>query len=365
MAPSRKKSRPRAGARSAAPSRRAPAAPSRGGKTASARRAKPAPKSPAPPSARPKGVAGPLRLVTFSPGKKGALRVGAVTAADRVVDLGAVARRKGIRLAFDPSRMLSLIESGKRGLSQVRLLLALAGDAGAPLDAVRLAAPIPDPIRNVHCVGWNYLEHFEEGKALRDPSAAQALPEHPVFFTKATGAVNGPYDPIPYDPKVSTLIDWETELAVIVGKRGKNVPEEQGMDYVFGFSVLNDTSARDIQQKKHGGQWFKGKGLDGHAPMGPWIVTADGFAHEDLKVVTRVNGVVKQEGSTRQMYFKVPRLVAELSLGMTIHPGDILSTGTPPGIGHARKPPQYLVPGDVMESEIEGIGTLRNPIRAV
>ena len=338
---------------------------SRSRASAPARRGKAAPKrrlSAAPP-ARPKGVAGPLRLVTFAPKKGGALRVGAVSAADRVVDLGAVAGRKGVRLAFDPARMLSLIESGKKGLSQVRLLVALAGDGGAPLGGVRLAAPIPEPIRNVHCVGWNYVEHFEEGKDLR--GAQVELPAHPVFFTKATGAVNGPCDPIPYDPKVSTLIDWETELAVIIGKRGKNVPEEQGMEHVFGFCVLNDTSARDIQQKKHGGQWFKGKGLDGHAPMGPWIVTADGFAHEELRVVTRVNGVVKQDGSTRQMYFKVPRLVAELSLGMTIHPGDILSTGTPPGIGHARKPPEYLVPGDVMESEIEGIGTLRNTIRAV
>ena len=143
------------------------------------------------------------------------------------------------------------------------------------------------------------------------------------------------------------------------------MPEEKGMEHVFGFCVLNDTSARDIQQKKHGGQWFKGKGLDGYAPMGPWIVTADGFEHGSLRVVTRVNGIVKQEGSTSMMHFKVARLVSELSLGMTIHPGDIISTGTPPGIGHARKPPEYLKPGDVMESEIQGIGTLRNVITAV
>jgi 2-keto-4-pentenoate hydratase/2-oxohepta-3-ene-1,7-dioic acid hydratase in catechol pathway len=289
--------------------------------------------------------------------------VGVVAASDLVVDLGAIAKRKGVRLPFDPSSMLSLIASGPKGLSAVRAVVALAGESGLPLAEARLAAPIPNPIRNVHCVGWNYVEHFEEGQSLRD--SRQELPEHPVFFTKATGAVNGPFDPIPYDPRVSTLIDWETELAVVIGKEGKNVPEGKGMEHVFGFCVLNDTSARDIQQKKHGGQWFKGKGLDGHAPMGPWIVTAEGFDHDGLRVVTRVNGVVKQDGSTRQMYFKVPRLVAELSLGMTIHPGDILSTGTPPGIGHARKPPEYLKPGDVMESEIEGIGTLRNTINAV
>ena len=226
-----------------------------------------------------------------------------------------------------------------------------------------MAAPIPVPARNVYAVGWNYVEHFEEGKSLRDPN--QTLPEHPVFFTKGSHTVNGPYDPIPYDPAVSTLIDWEGELAVILGKRGKNIPEEKAMEHVFGFCVINDTTARDVQQKRHGGQWFKGKSLDGHGPLGPWIVTASGFAHDDLHLVTRVNGVVKQDASTRQMHFKVPRIIAELSLGLTIEPGDIIATGTPPGIGHARKPPEYLKPGDVMETEIAGIGVLRNVITAV
>jgi 2-keto-4-pentenoate hydratase/2-oxohepta-3-ene-1,7-dioic acid hydratase in catechol pathway len=231
------------------------------------------------------------------------------------------------------------------------------------LAEVRLAAPIPAPARNVYAVGWNYVEHFEEGKSLRDPN--QTLPEHPVFFTKGSHTVNGPYDPIPYDPAVSTLIDWECELAVILGKRGKNVPEEKAMEHVFGFCVINDTTARDVQQKKHGGQWFKGKSLDGHGPLGPWIVTAGGFPYDDLHLMTRVNGVVKQDASTRQMYFKVPKIIAELSLGLTIEPGDIIATGTPPGIGHARKPPEYLKPGDVMETEIAGIGVLRNVITAV
>ncbi len=164
---------------------------------------------------------------------------------------------------------------------------------------------------------------------------------------------------------MSTAIDWEVELAVIVGRRGKNLSEEEAMDHVFGFCVLNDTTARDIQQKKHGGQWWKGKSLDGHAPMGPWIVTRDGFDWSSKRLVSRVNGVLKQDGNTSRMYFKVPRLLAELSLGLTLEPGDILATGTPPGIGHARKPPEYLKPGDVLESEIEGIGVLRNPIQAV
>jgi 2-keto-4-pentenoate hydratase/2-oxohepta-3-ene-1,7-dioic acid hydratase in catechol pathway len=265
-------------------------------------------------------------------------------------------------LSFDAGDMLSLMAAGEKSLAEVQSLVDGSPDGGPRVEDVRLLAPIPVPRRNVHCVGWNYVEHFEEGKSLRD--SGQTFPEHPVFFTKGTNAVNGPCDPIPYDPRVSTAIDWEVELAVIVGRRGKNLTEEEAMDHVFGFCVLNDTTARDIQQKRHGGQWWKGKSLDGHAPMGPWIVTAVGFDWSSRRLVSRVNGVVKQDGNTSQMYFKVPRLLSELSLGLTLEPGDILATGTPPGIGHARKPPEYLRPGDVLESEIEGIGVLRNPIQA-
>ncbi|MCM3877385.1 MAG: fumarylacetoacetate hydrolase family protein [Thermoanaerobaculia bacterium] len=304
-----------------------------------------------------------MRLFSFVPSPGAPIRVGALSPDGRVVDLGAEARRQSVSLSFDPADMLSLIAAGKRALVEVQPLVGNSAPGGPRVEDVRLAAPIPVPRRNVHCVGWNYVEHFEEGKSLRD--SGQTLPEHPVFFTKGTNAVNGPYDPIPYDPRVSTAIDWEVELAVIVGRRGKNLSEEEAMDHVFGFCALNDTTARDIQQKKHGGQWWKGKSLDGHAPMGPWIVTADGFDWSSRRLVSRVNGVVKQDGNTSQMYFKVPRLLAELSLGLTLEPGDILATGTPPGIGHARKPPEYLRPGDVLESEIEGIGVLRNPIQAV
>jgi len=302
----------------------------------------------------------PLRLLSFAPTSGDEIRLGALSPAGRVVDLGSVAALLGMKLSFDPAQMISLITAGEKARDEVRTLLDQASPGGPRTEEVRLFAPIPVPRRNVYCVGWNYVEHFEEGKSLRD--SGQTLPEHPVFFTKGTNAVNGPYDPIPYDPRVSTAIDWEVELAVIVGRRGKNLSEEAAMDHVFGFCVLNDTSARDIQQKKHGGQWFKGKSLDGHAPMGPWIVTAKGFDWSSRRLVARVNGVVKQDGNTSQMYFKVPRLLAELSRGLTLEPGDILSTGTPPGIGHARKPPEYLRPGDVLESEIEGIGLLRNPI---
>lgn len=158
------------------------------------------------------------------------------------------------------------------------------------------------------------------------------------------------------------MIDWECELAVIIGKKGRNITEANALDHVFGYTVINDTTARDLQQKKHGGQWFKGKSLDGHGPMGPWIVPASDIDPGNVHLLLRVNGVVKQDATTKQMYFKVPRIIAELSQGLTLEPGDIIATGTPPGIGYARKPPEFLKPGDVMESEIVEIGMIRNVI---
>ena len=194
--------------------------------------------------------------------------------------------------------------------------------------------------------------------------ASQKLPEHPVFFTKATGALNGPFDAIPYDPSVSQEIDWEIELAVVIGKRGRNISEAEAAGHVFGYTVLNDVSARDLQKTAHGGQWFKGKSLDGHAPMGPWIIPAVDLDPDDLRLILRVNGAVKQDGATKDMYFKIPRIISELSRGLTLEPGDVIATGTPSGVGMGRTPPEWLKPGDVMESEITGIGTMRNTIHA-
>jgi 2-keto-4-pentenoate hydratase/2-oxohepta-3-ene-1,7-dioic acid hydratase in catechol pathway len=225
---------------------------------------------------------------------------------------------------------------------------------------VRLLAPIPVPARNVYAVGWNYLEHF--GESLTAKRAA--LPKHPVFFTKGTHTINGPFDPIPFNPSVSVKIDWEGELAVIIGKRGHNIAEADAMQYVFGYAVINDTTARDMQVD-HGGQWFKGKSLDGHGPIGPWIIPASDIDYTNLQLTTRVNGVVKQQINTSQMYFKVPRIIEELSLGLTLEPGDIIATGTPSGIGAARNPPEFLKPGDVLETEIDRIGMIRNVIRQV
>ena len=189
------------------------------------------------------------------------------------------------------------------------------------------------------------------------------LPKHPVFFSKAATAVIGPFDPIPLDARVTTKLDWEVELAVVIGRRGKNIAEADAMDHVFGYTVVNDVSARDLQ-RRHGGQWLKGKSLDGTCPMGPCLVTRDELDGGNLRVTARVNGVTKQDSRTTHMYFSLPRLIAELSLGMTLEPGDVLSTGTPQGVGFARTPPEFLAPGDVLETEVEGIGCLRNPVVA-
>ncbi|TXN76187.1 fumarylacetoacetate hydrolase family protein [Methylobacterium sp. WL18] len=297
-----------------------------------------------------------LRLVTFAPDGSSAPKLGVVRSDGRVIDLS----RASVP-GFDPARMVSLIEAGPAALDAVRRAAA-AGD-GPQVETVRLLAPIPAPTRNIYAVGWNYLEHFAEGQAVRGTN--MEYPAHPVFFTKGVNTVNGPYDPIPYDPEVSTAIDWEVELAVIIGTGGRNIKEADAMSHVFGYSVINDTTARDMQIKLHGGQWFKGKSLDGYGPIGPWIVPASDLDPSNLHLLTRVNGVVKQDASTQQMYFKVPRIIAELSHGLTLVPGDIIATGTPPGIGNARKPPEFLKPGDIMETEIVGLGTLRNVIQAV
>jgi 2-keto-4-pentenoate hydratase/2-oxohepta-3-ene-1,7-dioic acid hydratase in catechol pathway len=302
-----------------------------------------------------------LRLVTFSPQADTPPRVGVVNGKGMVVDVGAAARAQNMTLSFDPSSMLSLVAAGPQGLAEVQRCAAAAQSTLA-VNSVRLHAPIPVPQRNVYAVGWNYLEHFHESITAR--AAKAKLPAHPVFFTKDTHTVNGPFDPIPFNPAISRMIDWEGELAVIIGKRGVNVSEADAMDYVFGYTVINDTTARDMQVD-HGGQWFKGKSLDGHGPMGPWIIPASEIDYNDLNLTTRVNGVVKQHINTRQMYFKVPRLIAELSFGLTLEPGDMIATGTPSGIGAGRTPPEYLKPGDIMETEIDRIGTIRNEIQLV
>ena len=174
--------------------------------------------------------------------------------------------------------------------------------------------------------------------------------------------VVGPDAAVLFPTPHSEQLDWEAELAVVIGKGGRDITEAAAMSHVFGYTCANDVSVRDVQ-RRHGGQWFKGKNFDTHLPMGPWVVTADDLDPNDLAIRSRVNGVTKQDSRTKFMVFKIPRLVAEISAGCTLWPGDMIITGTPAGVGFARTPPEFLRPGDVVEVEIEGIGVLRNTIK--
>ncbi|MGH2516915.1 MAG: fumarylacetoacetate hydrolase family protein, partial [Ktedonobacterales bacterium] len=188
------------------------------------------------------------------------------------------------------------------------------------------------------------------------------LPAYPNVFTKAPTSLTGPYADIPYDAAVTAELDWEVELAVVIGRAGRHIANADALAHVWGYTVLNDVSARDIQHKP-GVQYFQGKSVDASSPVGPWIVTADEVADaQNLRLSLRINGETKQDDSTRNMLFDVATIIEALSRVLTLEPGDIIATGTPAGVGFARTPPEFLRPGDLMESEIEGIGTLRNRI---
>jgi 2-keto-4-pentenoate hydratase/2-oxohepta-3-ene-1,7-dioic acid hydratase in catechol pathway len=298
-----------------------------------------------------------MRVATFRSG--GDQRLGVVR--DEVmVDVALAAERLGKGdLRGATSGMLALIHRGSEALQALAEVVERAPDeALLPLTAVELLAPIPRPRKNVFCVGRNYAEHAAE--SLRAIGQEVQLPPSPNIFTKAVTAVTGPYSDIPFDGSVSEQLDWEVELAVIVGTGGRHIAHGDGLRHVWGYTVLNDVSARDIQNRS-GVQWFLGKSLDGSCPMGPWIVTADALPDPtNLHLQLLVNGVVKQDDTTAHMLFDISALLVEISRGTTLEPGDILATGTPAGVGFARTPPEFLQPGDVMESVIEGIGALRN-----
>jgi 2-keto-4-pentenoate hydratase/2-oxohepta-3-ene-1,7-dioic acid hydratase in catechol pathway len=231
--------------------------------------------------------------------------------------------------------------------------------APQPLAGLQLLAPLL-PNKNVFCVGRNYLAHAEEGaRALGKPLE---LPPVPTFFTKAPTAIAGPDQLLHLSAAVSPSYDWEAELALVIGRRCKDVAEADALDVVFGYTALNDVSARDLQRLHQ--QWFKGKSLDDTAPLGPWIVDAAEVGDpQNLRIALRVNGETKQDASTAAMIFDCRKIIAQLSRGMTLEPGDIIATGTPEGVGFARTPPEFLKDGDVMEVDIEKIGVLRNPVR--
>lgn len=299
-----------------------------------------------------------MRVATFR--DEEGIRIGIVDG-DSLLDVGRAATLAGEEPPPELLDMQALIESGASGLERVRAL-----NAGAPpharieLSAVELLAPIPRPRRNIFCVGRNYAEHASE--SLRALGEEVKLTEYPNIFTKATTTVAGPFADIPYDASVSVELDWEVELAVIIGAGGRRIAPERALTHIFGYTVLNDISARDIQHRP-GLQWFQGKSLDGTCPIGPWIVTADEIPDpQRLSLVLRVNGEIKQQDTTDHMLFDVATIISSLSQVLTLEVGDIIATGTPAGVGFGRTSKEFLRPGDMMESEIEGIGAMRNRV---
>ncbi|MBV8066884.1 MAG: fumarylacetoacetate hydrolase family protein, partial [Candidatus Eremiobacteraeota bacterium] len=232
-------------------------------------------------------------------------------------------------------------------------------DLLVPLDGTQLDAPVR-PLRNVFCVGRNYVEHAREGA--RAAGRELKLPPVPTFFTKAPTAIAAPGATLHLSASVSGEYDYEAELAVVIGVECRDVLETQARQVIFGYTALNDVTARDLQRAH--GQWFKGKSLDSTCPIGPWIVTPDEIGDADtLDIRLRRNGIEKQHSNTAKMIFSIARLIAELSKGMTLLPGDVIATGTPEGVGYARTPPEFLADGDTLEVEIQRIGTLRNTIQ--
>ena len=304
-----------------------------------------------------------MKLVTyapFAPGGSVPARPGVVLGDDTIVEVAALLPEVGKRDMVGVIRMLS---DDPTQFARLRTA-STSRSGGVPLTQVLVFAPIPRPRRNVFCVGWNYSEHFAEGARLRAAQGApgeQEVPEFPALFSKNPATVTGPESNVLFPAPVSEQLDWEVELAVIVGRGGHDISERDAMQHVFGYTCANDVSVRDVQ-RRHGGQWFKGKNFDTHLPMGPWIVTADELDASALRVQTRVNGLTKQDSNTRFMVFKIPRLVSEFSVGCQLQAGDIMITGTPEGVGFARKPPEFMKIGDVVEVEIEGIGMLRNTV---
>jgi 2,4-didehydro-3-deoxy-L-rhamnonate hydrolase len=233
-----------------------------------------------------------------------------------------------------------------------------APDVLVPLAGARLDAPVR-PERNIFCVGRNYVEHAREGA--RAAGRELKLPTVPTFFTKAPTAIAAPGEDLALQARVSREYDYEAELAVVIGAECKDVPEAEALHVVFGYTALNDVTARDLQREH--GQWFKGKSLDHSCPLGPWIVSPEEIGDpQSLEIEFALNGIERQRSNTSKMIFGVARLIAELSKGMTLLPGDVIATGTPEGVGFARTPAQFLADGDVMEVRIEKIGHLTNTV---
>jgi len=313
-----------------------------------------------------------MRLVTFTLKKQN--RVGLMAPGDLIIDLAEVNRRylKGGSPSY-LTTMQAFIEGGAKALGAAKRAaryvgvqgpegLKRLGSVGAvvQLGRAKIISPIPWPRKNVILLGVNYKEHVEEGARAR--SLELKYPEAPVFFTKPATSVIGHLGKVVHH-RATEKLDYEIELAVIIGKKGRDIPKEKVYDYIFGYTICLDMTARDLQRRH--GQWFKGKSLDTLCPLGPWIVHKSALPNpQALRLKCRVNGEVMQDDNTSNMIFDIPTTIESLSSGMTLEPGEIISTGTPSGVGFARVPPFFLKPGDKVEGDIEGIGVLQVEIAA-
>ncbi|WP_327065601.1 fumarylacetoacetate hydrolase family protein [Kitasatospora sp. NBC_01302] len=310
-----------------------------------------------------------MRLISYSPndardardpiGAGEPVRYLGAQLGDRVVDLATLADAAGTEL---PGDLLALVRAGQPALDAARALLTAGEAAGWPpaavhaLDEVRLWAPLRPG--KVVGVGLNYVEHVAESSRTLDTD--RELPDRPVLFSKPATAITGPGQPILHNADLTEQLDWECELAVVIGRKAFRVAEQDAWQHVFGYSIINDISARD---QRRSGQWFFSKGQDSYAPFGPAVLTADEIADpHDLELGLTVNGETKQHSNTRHMLFRIPRLIADISSGMTLEPGDVIATGSPSGVGAGLVPPQFLQPGDLVEATIQHIGTLANPV---
>ena len=288
-----------------------------------------------------------MKLVTFT--HNGTTRAGALVEGDLVVDLHAAD-------VSIPGTLLELLQADGDAMLRAKEIARRAKDVatgatdGIALTDVMLEAPIPRPGKAL-AIGLNYRDHAEE--------TGQEIPKHPIVFAKVTTCITGPGTPI-HIPRVSSMVDWEGELCFVTGKTARYVEREDALDYVAGYMIGNDVSVRDWQS--HAATWTTGKGFDTHGPIGPWLVTSDEVDGSDLHIQTFVNDVLKQDSTTAQLIFGVPDLVAYLSSAFTLEPGDVVFTGTPSGVGVARRPREFLKPGDTVRIEIEGLGTLENPV---
>jgi 2-keto-4-pentenoate hydratase/2-oxohepta-3-ene-1,7-dioic acid hydratase in catechol pathway len=293
-----------------------------------------------------------MKLVTFSTGTD--QRVGVVDAERGVV-------RDVSSLLPEGAGVLGVI-AGWAELGP-RLEQDAAAQPEHALDDVRLLAPIPEPRRNIFCVGKNYRDHVVEfGRSGYDsPDRSEAMPEHPVVFSKATTSVTGPFDDIEPHVGVTEELDYEAELGVIIGRGGRGISREQAFDHVWGYTIIDDFTARDLQRTHK--QWLIGKSLDTHCPMGPYAVSADEIPDVTaLMVESRVNGEPRQSAPVKDLIFDIPELIATISAGITLLPGDLIATGTPAGVGIGFNPPKFMRSGDVIEISITGLGTQRNRI---